>query len=118
MHIGILALIGILGGISSGLFGVGGGAVFVPLMVMMLGMDAHLAVGTSLAAVIPTAFAAAMKHGQAGMVDLKTAFLLAAFAMIGAWLGAKLSLRLDTLTLKRFYAVFLMLISVRLFFTR
>ena len=111
-------VIGLLGGITSGLFGVGGGLVFVPLLILLLGFDPHLAIGTSLAAIVPTAFVAAAKHGRAAMIDWKTALLIAVFAVLGAWIGSQLSLKLDSNLLRRIYAVFLAALSLKLFFSK
>ena len=114
----IIALIGILGGISSGLFGVGGGILFVPLLMLLRNFNPHLAIGTSLAVIVPTAFMAAFRHSLAGMVDWKTVTILALFAIAGAWLGSELSLKLGTALLRRFYALFLLLMAVKLFFQK
>ena len=110
-----IGIIGLLGGFTSGLFGVGGGVLFVPLLVVFLNFNLHLAIGTSLAAIIPTATVGAFRHFSEGWVDLRTTLLLAAFAVIGAWLGAGLSLRLDIVFLRKLYALFLFVIAVRLF---
>jgi uncharacterized protein len=114
----LLALIGFLGGISSGLFGVGGGLVFVPLLMLLRAFDPHVAIGTSLAIVVPTAIAALLKHSSAGMVDWKVVPVIVVFAFAGAWLGASLSLQIDSQLLKRIYAVFLVAVALKIFFTK
>lgn len=111
-----IGFIGLAGGFVSGLFGVGGGVVFVPLLVLLLGWNVHLAIGTSLAAIVPTAVVGAARHAGSGWVDLKTALILAVLAMAGAWLGAGLSLQIDTVILRKLFAVFLVLLAFRLFF--
>jgi hypothetical protein len=110
------ALIGILGGFLGGLFGVGGGTIFVPLLMFLKGFDAHRAIGTSFLIIIFTALSGAFFNARAGMVDWKAAFILGAFSLVGAWLGTKLSLRLDALMLQRLFAVFLVAIAVKMFF--
>lgn len=114
----ILALIGVFGGLASGLFGVGGGLVFVPLLVMLKKMGLHQAIGTSIVAVVPTAFMASLRHAGSGNVDWKTAFWISLFALAGAWLGAGFSLQMDAAALRRFYAVFLLFVAVKLFFQK
>lgn len=113
----MMGLIGAAGGIVSGLLGVGGGVLFVPLLVILLKIDFHTAVGTSLAVIVPTALAGALKHFSSGQIDLKMAGVLAVFAIAGAWFGAGLSLHLDALLLRRLFSVFLVLLAVHLFFT-
>jgi len=108
--------IGTLGGMASGLLGVGGGLLFVPLLVFFLGFDMHTAIGTSLAVIVPTAMIALFRHGQADAVDWKTALIIAFFAVAGAWLGAAISLKLNTVILRRLFAGLLVLVAVRLFF--
>lgn len=109
-------LIGVFGGITSGLFGVGGGLLFVPLLVIFLKFDVHTAVGTSLAVIVPTAIAALFRHGGAGRVDWQMALVISVFAVIGAWLGAGLCVRLNSLVLQRLFAVLMIAAAVRLFF--
>jgi len=112
------ALIGILGGFLGGLFGVGGGTIFVPLLMLLKGFDIHRAVGTSLVIIIFTALAGAVFHGRAGMVDWKAAVILGLFSFLGVWLGTKLSLKLDAVMLQRLFAVFLVAMAVKLFFSK
>lgn len=112
----IAASIGLLGGIASGLFGVGGGAVIVPMLIFFKKFEIHLAIGTSLAVIIPTAFAAVIKHAQAGNVDWKLACLIAVFSIAGAWAGAALCLKLDANILRRVFALFLVYVAFKLFF--
>ena len=110
------AFIGFLGGVIGGLFGVGGGLIFVPLLILVRHLNPHLAVGTSLAVIIPTAFIAALRHARAGMIDWRTGLIVALFAMAGSWIGAQISLQLDTLVLRRLLAVFLLALALKMFF--
>jgi len=110
------ALIGVLGGSLGGLFGVGGGTIFVPLLMLLKGFDIHRAVGTSLLIIIFTALSGAIFHGKAGMVDWRAAAILGVFSILGVWIGTRLSLKLDALLLQRSFAVFLALIAVKIFF--
>ena len=110
------AFIGILGGFLGGLFGVGGGTIFVPLLMLLKGFDIHRAIGTSLLIIIFTALSGAVFHGKSGMVDWKAAVILGAFSILGVWLGTKLSLKLEAVMLQRAFAVFLVLIAIKIFF--
>jgi len=112
----ILALIGIVGGFASGLLGVGGGLIFVPLLVFLAGFDLHVAIGTSLAIIIPTAISGVVRHGLSDMVNWKSALIVAAMAVFGAWLGATLSVRVDTNILRKAFAVFLVFVAYKLVF--
>lgn len=114
MQILLIAVIGVFGGIISGLLGVGGGLIFVPLMTLVLGFGIQQAVGTSLLIIIPTSLAAVWVHASQGHVQLKTAVLIAIFAILGAWLGAHFSGKIDPVLLKRLFAVLLIVIAVKL----
>lgn len=113
-----LALIGFIGGVSSGLFGVGGGLVFVPLLMMFRKLDPHIAIATSMVMIIPTAIMGAYKHIQSGNVDWHVIPFIVLFAVLGSYLGAHLSVQMDTQLLKRVFAVFLVLMAVKIFFTK
>jgi uncharacterized protein len=110
------ALIGLFGGVASGLFGVGGGIVMVPAMVFFLTMDIKLAVGTSLAVIIPTAAMGVTKHYNLGNVDWRVAASLAPTAICGGYLGAWLTKEISSSTLKRAFGGFLVLVGIRLLF--
>jgi uncharacterized protein len=114
----ILALIGMIGGLASGLFGVGGGLIFVPLLMLLKKFDIHMAIGTSLLIIVPTAIVACLKHWNAGMVEWKAAPLIAVFAILGSFAGATLSVNMETVILKRVFAVFLVLVAAKIFFTK
>jgi uncharacterized membrane protein YfcA len=85
-----LAAIGTAAGVFSGLFGVGGGTVIVPLLVLWLGYREHEATGTSLVAIVLIAAVAAATHGIYGNVDVEKALALGLPAMVGVVLGAAL----------------------------
>ena len=114
MQIWIALLIGLGGGLASGLFGVGGGLVMVPAMVYWLSMDIKLAVGTSLAVIIPTAFSGAFKHYQMGNIDWRIALSLAPSAICGSYLGAWLTKDISSANLKRTFGAFIILVGIRL----
>ena len=100
-------------GVLSALFGVGGGLVMVPLMVLVLGLGQHVAEGTSLLVIVPTAVAGVIVHSRRGYVSFKHAAMLAAGGIVGAYGGAELALRLQAGTLRRAFAVFLLLMGAR-----
>src|SRR5690606_3790737 len=86
----LLALTGILAGFFSGLFGVGGGIVIVPLLVILLHYQQRRASGTSLSAILPTAIAGSLGYASNGDVDWVVAGYLAAGAIVGSLIGTAL----------------------------
>lgn len=114
MQILIAALIGLGGGIASGLFGVGGGIVMVPAMVFFLTMDIKMAVGTSLAVIIPTALSGAFKHYELGNINWRIALALVPTAVCGSYLGAWLTKEVSSANLKRAFGGFIIIVGIRL----
>ena len=112
----IAALIGLFGGVTSGLFGVGGGIVMVPAMVFLLHTNIKTAIGTSLVVIIPTALTGAFKHHQLGNIDWRMAGSLVPLAIVGGFLGAALTKSLPADTLKKLFGGFIILAGCRLLF--
>jgi uncharacterized protein len=112
----IAAIIGLFGGVSSGLFGVGGGIVMVPAMVYLLNTNIKTAIGTSLVVIIPTAITGAFKHQQLGNIDWRLAASLIPLAIVGGVIGAALTKPLPADTLKKFFGGFMILAGCRLLF--
>ncbi|HZK51607.1 MAG TPA: sulfite exporter TauE/SafE family protein [Actinomycetota bacterium] len=110
--LGVVAF-GILTGVLSALFGVGGGLVMVPFMVLALGSDQHLAEGTSLLVIVPTAIVGVIAHTRRGYVSFKHAALLAVGGVVGSFLGATLALQLEEGALQVIFGAFLALMGVR-----
>jgi uncharacterized protein len=114
-------LIGLVSGVTSGLFGVGGGIVMVPAMVFLLSpplRDIKQAVGTSLVVIIPTALVGSFKHFSQGNVDWRTALALVPMAMLGSYGGAWLTSRIPAENLKHAFGGFLILVGLRLLFIK
>lgn len=111
---GLGAGLGVGAGVLSGLFGVGGGIVIVPGLVLLLRVEQHVAHATSLAAILLIAPAALIGFVREGAVDYRAAALLAAGAVLGALAGAGLLHRLSANRLRQVFAVFLLVTAVRL----
>lgn len=107
-----LIIIGILAGILSGLVGVGGGVIMVPLMVLFFGMTQHQAQGTSLAVLaVPVTAVAVYNYYQEGHINVKFALIIAIFFVIGSIIGSKFAISLDQKTLKKIFAIILIVIA-------
>lgn len=107
--------IGLLAGLLSGLFGVGGGTVIVPLLVLLLHFDQRLAAGTSLAAIVPTASVGVISYAVSGSVAWVPALILAAGAVVGAQIGTRLLPRISQTALRWGFVGFLLVVIVSLF---
>jgi len=115
----IAACIGLIGGISSGLFGVGGGVVMVPAMLFFTTLairDTQQAVGTSLIVIIPTALIGAFKHKTLGNINWPVAWMLVPGAILGGFLGATLTQNISSANLKRAFGAFIIVVGCRLLF--
>jgi uncharacterized membrane protein YfcA len=107
-----LVAIGLTVGLLSGLMGVGGGIVMVPLLVLVAGFAQHRAHATSLAAIVPIAAVAATRFAIDGEVAYRTGVLLALGALAGAPVGARLLARLDEGTLKNAFGALMVAVGV------
>ncbi|MFB8385609.1 sulfite exporter TauE/SafE family protein [Microbacterium sp. NPDC055910] len=107
--------IGLAAGLLSGLFGVGGGTVIVPLLVLGLGFDQRLAAGTSLGAIVPTAAVGVVSYALTDSVAWIPALILAAGAVVGAQIGTWLLPRMPVTVLRWGFVGFLAIVVVGLF---
>ncbi len=110
----LYALIGLLAGLASGCFGIGGGALVVPALTLLCGVPYHVAVGTSLALIIPITFAGSLANWKFNTVDWKIAAACALTGMLGAILGSLLIQKVPELIARRAFAVFLVYAAWRL----
>lgn len=117
IHIAALMGLGIVAGLTSGLIGIGGGIIIVPVLVLFFGFSQQLAQGTTLALMVPPlgAFAAWTYYRQ-GYVDIKTAVLVCFGFLVGSILGADLALRLPTEVLTRIFGAILVAVGLRMLF--
>lgn len=109
--VGLIA-IGAGAGVASGLLGVGGGTVMVPLLVVLAGFSQHRAHATSLAAIVPIAAVAAAVFAAGSDVEYGTAALLAAGALVGAPLGARAMAAIGERWLEAAFGVFLVAVGL------
>ena len=108
-------LLGVFIGIVSGLVGIGGGALLVPILVLFYGMTQHKAQGTSLGALLlPIGLFAFWKYYKDGNVDLRLAVLVAIGFAAGGWLGGAWAQHLSDLVLRRGFAILLIVIAIRM----
>lgn len=109
--------IGLLAGVLSGLFGIGGGIVIVPLLMVLVGMTITQAAGTSLAALLlPVGALGALEYWRGGFVNLGFAAVLAVGLLLGAYLGARLGISLPVEVVQRAFGAMLVIVGVRLIF--
>ncbi len=115
----LLILIGLLAGSLGGLLGIGGGIIMIPAMVYILGMSQHEAVGTSLAVMLPPiGMFAAYNFHKAGYINLKYALIMAAAFMVGSFFSSKIAVSLPANIIQKVFSVFLVLVAIKMFFTK
>jgi uncharacterized membrane protein YfcA len=111
----LIAIIGFAGGILSGLFGIGGGLVIVPGLIILAGFTAANAAGTSLAALLlPVGLLGALEYYRAGQVDVRAALIIALGLLVGAYFGARIGTSLEPVLAQRAFGIFLLIVGVRL----
>ncbi|MFO7690413.1 MAG: sulfite exporter TauE/SafE family protein [Cryobacterium sp.] len=109
-----LIFIGLIGGLLSGTFGVGGGIIMVPLLVWLAHMDQRRASATTLVAIIPAATVGSLTYLANGETDLRAAGIIALGAVVGAVIGSQLLRRLPLVWLRWMFIVMLVVVAVRM----
>lgn len=114
----LLGVTGILAGFLSGMVGVGGGIIMVPMMVYALNMDQKMAQGTSLMVMlIPISIGVGVwQYYQSKQVNIPYALVIAGFFAVGGYLGSKLALNIDQALVKKIFAVLMVVVAIKMFF--
>ena len=113
-HVALALALGLAGGVLAGLFGVGGGIVFVPALTLGLGLGQLTAEATSLAAIIPVVAVGSYRQHRSGLVDWRSAGIIGLCSLVGVLAGAEIALRLPEHTLRRGFAAFLVLAAAQM----
>lgn len=114
----IFLAIGLVAGVLSGIFGIGGGVIIVPSLILLAGMVPLSATGTSLAALLlPVGILGAWEYYRKGNINITAALWIALGLLVGVWLGARLAQHLTPVQLKRAFSVFLVLVAARMWWT-
>lgn len=111
----LYVLIGLVAGLLAGVFGIGGGIVIVPALVLWLGMAQRRAVGTSIGALLlPVGILAAWQYWNEGNIDVRGALLIALGVTVGAFISARYSHGMAPATLQKGFAILLLIVAVRM----
>ena len=115
----VLIFIGLLAGLLSGLVGVGGGILMIPLLIVFLGLTQHEAQGTALFAMLPPiGVLAAMNYYKEGFVKWEYAAVIALAFVVGGYFGSKISLSLSPETVRRVFGVVMLIGAIKLIFSK
>jgi uncharacterized membrane protein YfcA len=113
----IFITIGLLAGVLSGFFGIGGGIIIVPALIYICGFTQLKAQGTSLAVLLPpVGLMAFIQYYKSGNVNLKAGIIICITVFIGALLGGKIAQHIPMDMLKKGFAVFMLLLSFKMLF--
>ena len=113
----IIIMVGIAAGMLGGLVGVGGGIIIVPALIYFLGMDQKTAQGTSLGLImLPVGILGVLQYYKQGHVDFRVVGVLAIGFFVGSFFGSKIALSLPQETVKRVFAILMILIAIKLLF--
>ena len=114
----VFIAIGLVAGVLSGVFGIGGGLVIVPALIFLARLTPITATGTSLGALLlPVGALGAWEYYKRGDLNIPAALFVALGLFFGAWLGARFAHELTPVQLKRAFAVFLVVIAGRMWFS-
>lgn len=117
MQMAIYAAVGLLAGVIGGWLGIGGGAVLVPILILAFGVDTKIAIGTSLAVIVPIATAATIRHSLLAKVNWTMFWPMAVGGLLGGLIGAWLLDQVSPVWTKRALSVFWVYAAVRLWMT-
>jgi uncharacterized membrane protein YfcA len=109
----LAAFIGLLAGVLAGMFGAGGGILFVPAL-LALGLDSHVAIGTSLLAIIPAVAAGTWQNARAGTVQWRAAGVVGVAAVVSSQLGVLAAEALPAHVLQKLFAVLLVAVAAQI----
>ena len=114
----LFVTIGVFAGILSGVFGIGGGVVIVPALIVLAGLAPIAATGTSLGALLlPVGALGAWEYYRRGDLNIRASLWIAVGLFFGAWAGARLAQHLSPNQLRKAFAVFLVLVAGRMWLT-
>lgn len=111
--------IGLVAGLTGGMFGLGGGAIMVPAMVLLVGLDQKFAIGTSIAAqILPIGILGAVVYYRNGNINIKYAAIIAVGLIVGNLFGALFANQpfISSEMIKKLYGIFLLLLGIRYLF--
>jgi uncharacterized membrane protein YfcA len=115
----ILLAVGLVAGFMSGLIGIGGGVVIVPLLVYILNMNQKTAQGSTLFMFLfPIGILGVYNYHKAGLIDYKTAAIMAITFIIGSYLGGKTVVAIDTKIIKQIFGAIIVLIGFKMLFNK
>ncbi len=115
----ILIILGLVSGMLSGIFGIGGAIIVIPALIFILGLSQHEAQGTSLAFMLPpVGILATWNYWKAGHVNWKIALVLSLTFVVGAYLGSTFSVNIPDRTLRRLFGVLMILMAFKLIFSK
>ena len=114
LEIAGLIILGLVAGTIASALGVGGGVIYVPALVVFFAFDQHVAQGTSLAIILPTAVVATVAHTRLGNVRWRLAAPIALAGIAAAVLGSAIALSLDAELLRRLFGAFLLIVAARM----
>ena len=115
----ILLAVGLLAGFLSGMVGIGGGIIIVPVLVYFLGFTQHQAQGTTLFMfLLPIGILGVMNYHKQGYVDYKTALIICSTFVFGSYFGSKLAISIDQKTIKQIFGAIIILLGAKMLFSK
>ena len=111
----ILLAVGLLAGFLSGMVGIGGGIIIVPVLVYFLGFSQHQAQGTTLFMfLLPIGILGVMNYHKQGYVDYKTALIICTTFVFGSYFGSKLAISIDQKVIKQIFGAIIILLGIKM----
>ncbi|MFC1595993.1 sulfite exporter TauE/SafE family protein [Candidatus Margulisiibacteriota bacterium] len=110
--------VGLCAGFASGLLGIGGAVIMVPAMVYLLNVNQHIAQGTALLIIIPTAVSGVMVYAKHSNIDINMAIIITVTSIVGGLAGASLAQYVPASVLKKLFGIFMIVIGLQMLIRR
>ena len=115
----ILLAVGLVAGVLSGMVGIGGGIVIVPVLIYFLGFTQHQAQGTVLFMfLLPIGALGVMNYYKSGYIDWRVALIMASTFLIGSFLGSKIAVSLDKNVVQKVFGFIILIIAIKMIFSK
>lgn len=113
----IFILIGIIGGISSGLLGIGTGTIYIPAMLYLANVPQHIAQGTALGAMIPIVLLGFWRYNKRKKIEMRAGIFLIIGSLAGVMIGSNTAIKIPADVLQKYFALFLIFIGIKMMYS-
>lgn len=113
----LFILIGVIGGISSGLLGIGTGTIYIPAMLYLGNIPQHIAQGTALGAMVPIVLLGFWRYNRRKKIEIEAGIYLIIGSLLGVLIGSNMAINIPASILQKYFAIFLIIIGIKMIYS-